>query len=514
MSSSKLNYSSEVYYGEIQPMLLFISTSAITKSQRKWRVACIVIYFSLSVAKRVVSRKGKLFDALASPHTILEIKPFLEGSVAEQKGLAEMVRSRKLDDLREFGGLEAIAKVLGTNMESGINADDEDLRRRREAFGSNTYSRPKPKGLIYFVVEAFKDTTIIILLVCAALSLAFGIREHGAKEGWYEGGSIFVAVFLVVAVSAASNFRQERQFDKLSKISNNIRIDVVRQGRRHKVSIFDAVVGDVVFLNAGDQIPADGLFIDGHSLQVDESSMTGESDHVEVNSKHNPFLLSGSKIADGYSRMVVISVGMDTAWGEMMSSITKDSKEQTPLQERLNRLTTSIGKIGLAVAFFVLLVMLIRYFTGNTENEDGLKEYNGVDKDLNDVFNSVLRIVSAAVTIVVVAIPEGLPLAVTLTLAYSMKRMMADQAMVRKLSACETMGSATVICTDKTGTLTLNQMKVTKFFLGNEEVRKDSASSSLNPHLRELLCQGVAFNTTGMYPFCMRTLVPLECVYT
>ncbi|GFP97986.1 calcium-transporting ATPase 12 plasma membrane-type [Phtheirospermum japonicum] len=305
--------------------------------------------------------------------------------------------------------------------------------------------------------------TILILLVCAALSLAFGIREHGAREGWYEGGSIFVAVFLV-----------ERQFDKLSKISDDIKVDVVRAGRRQKVSIFDVVVGDVVFLTIGDQVPADGLFVDGHSFLVDESSMTGESDHVEVNLVKNPFLLSGSKIADGWSRMLVTSVGKDTAWGEMMSSInTRDTNEQTPLQERLNRLTSSIGKVGLAVATLVLA---------------------GVDRDLNDVFNSVLRIISAAVTIVVVAIPEGLPLAVTLTLAYSMKRMMADQAMVRKLSACETMGSATVICTDKTGTLTLNQMKVTKLYVGDQDF---SSSVITSRNLLELFHQGVAFNTTG-----------------
>ncbi|KAG8389292.1 hypothetical protein BUALT_Bualt02G0213700 [Buddleja alternifolia] len=510
--ASKIKYSSNLYNGStIQTVLLSISNATLSKSQKKWRVACIVIYMSLSMAKRIVSKKKKsspaFLNILASPkpsssHTVLEINPVeVEDSRVldidlNQTKLAEMVKNKNLTELHRFGGLEAIAELLKTNTENGIIGDEEDLIKRRITFGSNTYQKPPMKGLIHFVVEAFKDTTILILLACAALSLAFGIREHGGREGWYEGGSIFVAVFLVVAVSAGSNFRQERQFDKLSKISNDIKIDVFRDGRRQKVSIFDAVVGDVVFLNIGDQVPADGLFIDGHSFQVDESSMTGESDHVEVNSTHNPFLLSGSKIADGYSRMLVISVGMNTAWGEMMSSITRDTNDMTPLQERLNKLTSSIGKVGLAVASLVLGVMLIRYFTGNTEDINGFQEFNGVDRDLNDVFNSVLRIVSAAVTIVVVAIPEGLPLAVTLTLAYSMKRMMADQAMVRKLSACETMGSATVICTDKTGTLTLNQMKVTKFRVGCEET-EPVISRVLARDLVELFYQGVAFNTTG-----------------
>jgi Ca2+-transporting ATPase len=144
---------------------------------------------------------------------------------------------------------------------------------------------------------------------------------------------------------------------------------------------------------------------------------------------------------------------MNTTCGQMMSSISNDIDEETPLQTRLNKLTSSIGKVGLVVAFLVLLVLLIRYFTGNTKTDNSVKEFNGRKTSFDDVMNAIIGIIADAVTIVVVAIPEGLPLAVTLTLAYSMKKMMADQAMVRKLSACETMGSATIICTDKTGTI-------------------------------------------------------------
>lgn len=410
--------------------------------------------------------------------------------------LTEMVKNKDSHTLRLLGGVEGVATALGTNPEYGINGDAEDVSRRSQLFGTNTYHKPPPKGLLHFVLEAFKDTTILILLVCAALSLGFGIKEHGAEEGWYEGGSIFVAVVLVIVVSAFSNFTQARQFDKLSKISNNIKVEVVRKARRLQISIFDLVVGDIVFLKIGDQIPADGLFLEGHSLQVDESSMTGESDHVEVDSTNNPFLFSGSKVADGYAQILVVSVGMNTAWGEMMSSISSDSDERTPLQARLDKLTSSIGKVGLAVAFLVLVVLLARYFTGNTKDENGIKEYNGSNTDIGDVFNAVVSIVAAAVTIVVVAIPEGLPLAVTLTLAYSMKRMMTDQAMVRKLPACETMGSATVICTDKTGTLTLNQMKVTKYWLGQESIVEETYSK-IASSIRDLFHQGIGLNTTG-----------------
>ncbi|RZC48947.1 hypothetical protein C5167_017373 [Papaver somniferum] len=255
-------------------------------------------------------------------------------------------------------------------------------------------------------------------------------------------------------------------------VSNNIQTDAVRDGRRHTMSIFDIVVGDVICLKIGDQIPADGLFLSGHSLQVDESSMTGETEPLEINVSRNPFLLLGCKVVDGYGYMIATSVGMDTAWGEMMSSVSNDSSERTPLQVRLDKLTSYIGKVGLTVAFLVLVVLSARYFT-------------------------VVRVISDAVTIVVVAIPEGLPLAVTLTLAYSMKRMMADQAMVRKLASCETMGSATTICTDKTGTLTLNQMKVTKFFLGQEAMKDEKASPAVSSDVLELFYQGVGLNTTG-----------------
>ncbi|KAJ0610384.1 putative P-type Ca(2+) transporter [Helianthus annuus] len=492
---------------DIRALVYNISTLTLTKAQKRWRLAYFSIHFSntmLSFGK--VSKKLARYPiseiVASSSYTSLKINPPVINpddhserfSSIDQVDLANVVKSKDLELLHTFNGVTGLAKSLHTTLDNGIIT--QDIEERKITFGSNTYQKPPLKGLVYFMVEAFKDTTIIILLACAVLSLGFGIKEEGAKEGWYEGGSIFVAVILVIIVSAVSNFRQEKQFDNLSKISNNIKIDVIREGRRQKISIFDVVVGDVVILNIGDQIPADGLFIDGHSLLVDESSMTGESDHIDIDAIRHPFLFSGSKVADGHGQMLVISVGMNTAWGKMMSSITGDSDEQTPLQSRLNKLTSSIGKVGLAVAFLVLVVMLIRYFTGNTEDEDGNREYNGKRTSTNEILNSVTRIFAAAVTIVVVAIPEGLPLAVTLTLAYSMKRMMADQAMVRKLSACETMGSATVICTDKTGTLTMNQMKVTKFWLGFDLIEDDS-SNVIDPKVLEHYHQGVGLNTTG-----------------
>ncbi|CAL9245278.1 unnamed protein product [Arabidopsis halleri] len=490
-------------------LLLNLTTSSLNKAQRRWRFAYAAIYSvraMLSLVKEIVPARidPKTSDAsLSLSYTALESgdgakinsMPLSYVPDIDQEQLVEIMKGKDLPHIRALGGVEGVAASLRTNATKGIHGNEQEVSRRRDLFGSNTYHKPPPKGLLFFVYEAFKDLTILILLVCATFALGFGIKENGIKEGWYEGGSIFVAVFLVIVVSALSNFRQERQFDKLSKISNNIKVEVLRDSRRQHISIFDVVVGDVVFLKIGDQIPADGLFLDGHSLQVDESSMTGESDHLEVNHKDNPFLFSGTKIVDGFAQMLVVSVGMSTTWGQTMSSINQDSSERTPLQVRLDTLTSTIGKIGLTVAALVLVVLLVRYFTGNTEKE-GKREYNGSKTPVDTVVNSVVRIVAAAVTIVVVAIPEGLPLAVTLTLAYSMKRMMSDQAMVRKLSACETMGSATVICTDKTGTLTLNEMKVTKFWLGQESIHEDS-TKMISPDVLDLLYQGTGLNTTG-----------------
>ncbi|AET01464.2 putative calcium-transporting ATPase [Medicago truncatula] len=413
------------------------------------KIYCSRAFMSYSTKKtKITPTPSFTVVDLSSPHSF----------TIDQETLIDIVKEKSIDTLQKHGGVEGVASSLKTNVEFGIRSHDDDFHDisiRQQVFGSNTYKKPPSKSFFHFVVEAFKDVTILILLVCATLSLGFGIKEHGIKEGWYDGGSIFLAVFIVISMSAISNFKQNKQFDKLSQVSNDIQIDLVRSGRRQKVSIFDIVVGDVVCLKIGDQVPADGLFVDGHSLRVDESSMTGESDHVEINQNFHPFLLSGTKVVDGYAKMLVTSVGMNTTWGQMMSSISNDINEETPLQTRLNKLTSSIGKVGLAVAFLVLVVLLIRYFTGNTKTDNGVREFNGRKTSFDDVMNAVIGIIADAVTIVVVAIPEGLPLAVTLTLAYSMKKMMADQAMVRKLSACETMGSATTICTDKTGTLTV-----------------------------------------------------------
>lgn len=253
----------------------------------------------------------------------------------------------------------------------------------------------------------------------------------------------------------------------------------MRGGKAVKISIFDVVVGEIVPLRIGDQVPADGVLVTGHSLAIDESSMTGESKIVRKDHK-TPFLMSGCKVADGVGTMMVTGVGINTEWGLLMASISEDNGEETPLQVRLNGVATFIGIVGLAVAFLVLAVLLVRFFTGHTTKEDGSSAFVKGRTSVSDAVDGVIKIVTIAVTIVVVAVPEGLPLAVTLTLAYSMRKMMADKALVRRLSACETMGSATTICSDKTGTLTLNEMTVVEAFIGRKKINPPDDSSQMH----------------------------------
>ncbi|XP_062084490.1 putative calcium-transporting ATPase 13, plasma membrane-type [Humulus lupulus] len=479
-----------------------VISSPSKSHKRRWRLVYTAISFTRvlrSLAKNVLQNNANLLRSVS--YVAIDVPAGNEKlsfpNNVDPKALADIVRDKKIESLvSQYGGVKELANTLETDVRSGISSNDVDLARRKNVFGANDYKKPPAKGFLTFVFDAFKDTVIIILLVCALLSLGFGIKQHGWKDGWFDGGSIIFAVFLVVVVSAVSNYNQSIQFQKLSKKSSDISVEVVRGGRRHPISIFDIVVGDVVFLKIGDQIPADGLFLEGHSLRVDESSMTGESDHVDINATGNPFLLSGTKVVDGFGTMLVTSVGMNTAWGEMMSSVSRDMKEETPLQARLEKLTSLIGKVGLSVAALVLVVLMIRYFTGHTKDEMGQREFNGSKTKFDDIMNAVIGIIAAAVTIVVVAIPEGLPLAVTLTLAYSMKRMMKDNAMVRKLAACETMGSATIICTDKTGTLTLNEMTVTEVWLGKEHLSEDGVSH-MSPSTVSLLRESIGLNTAG-----------------
>ncbi|CAA7407410.1 unnamed protein product [Spirodela intermedia] len=357
--------------------------------------------------------------------------------------------------LHEF--VYALISLIGMTELLGIFLIIDHLTPLIQEIRLNKFLRTSCSSLQLFLWEAWQDLTLVILMIAAAVSLALGIKTEVDFHSVLNNN-----LRLDFFSTAVSDYRQSLRFQNLNAEKRNIHLEVcaiesrdflfylsfhfdvsyfkhlincvwnfqvVRGGRRIEVSIFDLVVGDVIPLKIGDQVPADGLFISGYSLAIDESSMTGESKIVHKNLKA-PFLMSGCKVADGYGTMLVTAVGINTEWGLLMASISEDTGEETPLQVRLNGVATFIGIVGLSVAFVVLIVLFARY---------------------GFVHCSILN-----VTIVVVAVPEGLPLAVTLTL-FSDNVIMDWALQVRRLSACETMGSATTICSDKTGTLTLNQ---------------------------------------------------------
>ncbi|KAI3671679.1 hypothetical protein L1987_87419 [Smallanthus sonchifolius] len=502
------------------PFDIATTKNASTHTLRRWRQAALVLNasrrfrYTLDLRKNEDQEKRRrmirshaqviraaLLFKLAGQRTLVLETVVAPPSPSSGYGIAleqlvSMTRDHNITALLQYGGVKGLSEMLKTDVDRGVPGDDSELSDRRIAFGSNTYPVKQGRSFLRFVWEALNDLTLVILIIAAVLSLGLGIKTEGFKEGWYDGGSITFAVLLVIFVTATSDYRQSLQFQNLNAEKRNIQIEITRGGRREKVSIYDVVVGDVIPLNIGDQVPADGLLIKSHSLAIDESSMTGESKIVHKDQKA-PFLMSGCKVADGAGTMLVTSVGINTEWGLLMASISEDTGEETPLQVRLNGVATFIGIVGLSVALLVLAVLLARFFTGNSKNPDGTVQFVHGKTSVSEALNDVIKIFTAAVTIVVVAVPEGLPLAVTLTLAYSMKKMMADKALVRRLSACETMGSATSICSDKTGTLTLNQMTVVEAYVGQKKIDPPEDGLQYHTTVATLLNEGISQNTAG-----------------
>ncbi|KAH0915766.1 hypothetical protein HID58_030212 [Brassica napus] len=383
--------------------------------------------------------------------------------------LGSIVESHDVKKLKFHGGVDGLACKLKASPTEGLSTTDPShLSQRQDLFGINKFAESELKSFWLFLWEALQDMTLMILGVCAFVSLVVGIATEGWPKGSHDGLGIVASILLVVFVTATSDYRQSLQFRDLDKEKKKITVQVTRNGFRQKMSIYELLPGDVVHLGIGDQVPADGLFLSGFSVVIDESSLTGESEPVMVNAE-NPFLLSGTKVQDGSCKMMVTTV-------------------------KLNGVATIIGKIGLffAVVTFAVLVqgMFMRKLSMKTH-----WIWSG------DEALELLEYFAIAVTIVVVAVPEGLPLAVTLSLAFAMKKMMNDKALVRHLAACETMGSATTICSDKTGTLTTNHMTVVKscICMSVQDVA-NSNGGSLRSEIPEsavkLLVQSI-FNNTG-----------------
>ncbi|KAJ6989601.1 calcium-transporting ATPase 2 [Populus alba x Populus x berolinensis] len=401
--------------------------------------------------------------------------------------LGSIVEGHDVKKLKIHGGVTGVSEKLCTSIVDGLTTTDSDLlNRRQEIYGINKFAESQPRSFWIFVWEALQDMTLMILGVCAFVSLIVGIATEGWLEGAHDGLGIVASILLVVFVTAISDYRQSLQFRDLDTEKKKIIIQVTRNGFRQKLSIYDLLPGDIVHLAIGDQVPADGLFVSGFSVLIDESSLPGESEPVMVNSE-NPFMLSGTKVQDGSCKMMIATVGMRTQWGKLMATLSEGGDDETPLQVKLNGVATIIGKIGLFFAVVTFAVLVQGLFSHKWQAGTYFR-WSGDDA------LEILEYFAIAVTIVVVAVPEGLPLAVTLSLAFAMKKMMNDKALVRHLAACETMGSATTICSDKTGTLTTNHMTVVKSCICMEVKVVDQPTKAAK--LVKLLLQSI-FNNTG-----------------
>ncbi|EEF38611.1 calcium-transporting ATPase 4, plasma membrane-type [Ricinus communis] len=451
------------------------------KLQEKIRVALYVQKAALHFIDAVNRNDYKLTDYVRQA-----------GFEVEPDHLASIVRIHDSKGLKTHGGVEGLAREVAVSLTDGIVPSDVSLRQK--IFGLNQYAEKPSRSFWMFVWEALHDLTLIVLIVCAVISIGVGIATEGWPKGMYDGLGIVLCILLVVIVTASSDYKQSLQFKVLDKEKKNVLVQVTREGCRQKVSIYDLVVGDIVHFSIGDIVPADGVLISGHSLCMDESSLSGESEPVDV-SKDRPFLLSGTKVQNGSGKMLVTAVGMRTEWGRLMVTLSETGEDETPLQVKLNGVATIIGKIGLAFAVTTFLVMMGRFLLAKARHHE-ITEWSASDA------MQVLNFFAVAVTIIVVAVPEGLPLAVTLSLAFAMKKLMNDRALVRHLSACETMGSASCICTDKTGTLTTNHMVVNKIWICDETKSIGSNEYqdvlfSMNKVVQDILLQSIFQNTAS-----------------
>ena len=357
---------------------------------------------------------------------------------------------------------------------AGQNAGAGTYDDRKRIFSNNELPQKKGKNFLQLVWIAYNDKVLMVLTVAAVIALSLGLYQAlGTPEGgveWIEGVAIIVAICVVVLVGALNDWQKEWQFAKLNATKESRNIKVVRSGKTQEINIHDVLVGDVLLVEPGDILPVDGILITGQGVKCDESSATGESDllkktasdevyrAMETNEnlkKMDPLMISGGKVTEGYGRMLVTATGVHSSMGKTMLSL-QEGNEATPLQVKLNTLAEYIAKLGSSAALLLFVVLLIKFLAALPGNTDTPTQKG----------QQFMTILITAVTIVVVAVPEGLPLAVTLALAYATKRMLKDKNLVRVMRSCETMGNATSVCSDKTGTLTQNVMTVVAGTIG------------------------------------------------
>ena len=376
--------------------------------------------------------------------------------------LEEMVERRNMDTFEtKFGALKGISEALQTSLDGGI--DSSTIPKRKEQFGENVLSKKEPVTFLEFVIDAFQDRIVQILTVAAVISIIFGMTlpdpysgrvEYG--DGWINGTAILISETVVILVGSINNYSKAKKFEEMEKEQSIKALSVFRDGKELTINSDEIVVGDILVLETGMEMVCDALAITTNDLKTNESAITGEPDLIEKSLEKDAFIISGTCIEEGDGKVLVIAVGMDSFQGKMKAAIDEESGE-TPLQEHLDHLAGVIGKFGLGGAVILIVALTIK--------EIILITTQGKIATAISFLNFFLM----AITLIAVAIPEGLSLAVTIALSYSMHAMMQDNCMVRVLASCETMGAATAICSDKTGTLTTNRMTAVQGVLCEEE---------------------------------------------
>ncbi|XP_051946908.1 plasma membrane calcium-transporting ATPase 3b isoform X2 [Xyrauchen texanus] len=487
----------------------------------------------------------------------------------ELRDLMELRGPEALQKIQEsFGDTDGLCQRLKSSTSDGLSDNPTDLEKRRQVFGQNFIPPKKPKTFLQLVWEALQDVTLIILEIAAIISLGLsfyqppghesegcgkvsgGFEDEGeAEAGWIEGAAILLSVICVVLVTAFNDWSKEKQFRGLqSRIEQEQRFAVVRNGNVIQIPVAEMVVGDMAQIKYGDLLPADGILIQGNDLKIDESSLTGESDHVQKSSDKDPMLLSGTHVMEGSGRMLVTAVGVNSQTGIIFTLLgagegeeekkekkgkqpeaavetnqnkakkqdgavamemqplksaeggeveerekkkaNVPKKEKSVLQGKLTKLAVQIGKAGLVMSA-ITVIILVLYFVIETfvvEGQTWLPECTPI------YVQYFVKFFIIGVTVLVVAVPEGLPLAVTISLAYSVKKMMKDNNLVRHLDACETMGNATAICSDKTGTLTTNRMTVVQAFINDQHFREVPDPSQINSNTLEMIVNAISIN--------------------
>ncbi|CAI6332578.1 unnamed protein product [Periconia digitata] len=445
---------------------------------------------------------------------------------ADVSGLPRPVETRHIDITDD-----------GPSGAAGSHSNEAFYDRKR-VYSTNTTPTKKAKSFFMLMWEAYyKESVLILLTVAAVISLALGLYETFGVEhapiviegcvgsieecttppppalDWIEGCAICVSIIVVVMVGAVNDFQKERAFVKLNAKKEARDVKVIRSGKSFTISVYDVLVGDVLHMEPGDLIPADGIFIAGHNVKCDESSATGESDQMKKTNAEqvfrllerghgdskdlDPFIISGSKVLQGVGTYLVTSVGVNSSYGKILMAMRQDM-EPTPLQAKLDKLAKAIAKLASAASFLLLLILTFRLVATFNGSRSGLSPAEKASR--------FMEILIVSVTIIVVAVPEGLPLAITLSLAFATTQMVKANNLVRVLKSCEVMGNATTVCSDKTGTLTQNKMTVVTGTFGQDsfddkagssESRSSQFAQRLTAEQSRLLVESIAINSTA-----------------